>query len=853
MFASNSYSSALNTAETAYSSSSSSAYSSPPGSPFISLPIAQPIIGQKRSQRKQKNSVSVSFSSNNMSSILSAHSYEQVTSTLPKNASFYQASSPISPDTSQLINTKKIVPKSPRPQRTILILDSVLSGLNLCIEDLKNKVNELTIAVTNGYNAMAKQLLQSESYLRHLETRITNLLKLKNSYVIHLKMREGIQNIYEAYKKTPSKNQVKNLANIKSGWKECIRTLCLIEAQTEALLGTFRFQIEKLIGFARLCPGDVYQIQIKYGSNSKFRTRTKIAKDCSQQWDTTNFTFKISIHDHLQIKINEIKFFGKNVTIGERFFDIKDLFSTTQTQRLTLNANTSGSIKLSMLITWMPFESSEDNFTFFNPSQLLTKNRTVPKSSSFQKSSELAPQTRPSSLYLSDINENKELNFSTLSHEDPEPKLNTLISSTSTSSSSLEKSSQPIDPKADNRNSIKSVSSNETTNSFDYSKSESALSAESEDIEPQVQSVLNELIEKIESPNLVNLKYKILKNNLHDLRSIYIELNDLFNCLIKFDALCGNRNDNADPIDGLDLNLNLNENQSVNFELVLQEYFDFLNLESDVESVKLFSTGAEPNEAEAGPLVVNILDYDCLLINHFERINQLLNNLNFVSKNEFSNYVINENQAKFEQVILDSLSCEEEILNKIYKFFHMTKNIQPSLNNLINLMNNADYGDLWLESLEAERFFCARSCLLKDKILHHFDHNSILFTQLVDFVLESFSHKSFVSIFYFDTVFDLLKKISHLAHANIWDSNFFENFFSQFENEKDKILILRNFFPHTVDHLIVNETDFKNFIDKNKQKKLFVDLSADYVLQSAISEQHNGKSRLVEYLIQIIK
>lgn len=93
----------------------------------------------------------------------------------------------------------------------------------MCIDDLKTKVSDLTLAVTNGYNAMAKQLLQSEAYLRHLELRISNLLKLKNSYIIHLKMRDGIQNMYDAYKKSPTKNQVKNLANIKSGWKECIK------------------------------------------------------------------------------------------------------------------------------------------------------------------------------------------------------------------------------------------------------------------------------------------------------------------------------------------------------------------------------------------------------------------------------------------------------------------------------------------------------------------------------------------------------------------------------------------------------------------------------------------------------
>jgi hypothetical protein len=35
-------------------------------------------------------------------------------------------------------------------------------------------------------------------------------------------MKDGIQNMYDAYKKSPG-NQYKNLANIKIGWKECIQ------------------------------------------------------------------------------------------------------------------------------------------------------------------------------------------------------------------------------------------------------------------------------------------------------------------------------------------------------------------------------------------------------------------------------------------------------------------------------------------------------------------------------------------------------------------------------------------------------------------------------------------------------
>ena len=109
----------------------------------------------------------------------------------------------------------------------------------------------MTCAVTNGYNAMAKQLLQSESSLRHLEQRIATLRRLQQSYTVHLRMKEGIQNMYEAYKKSPG-NQQKNLANIKGGWKDCIQKLCAIEAQTEALLGTFQFETESKLYL--ICP-----------------------------------------------------------------------------------------------------------------------------------------------------------------------------------------------------------------------------------------------------------------------------------------------------------------------------------------------------------------------------------------------------------------------------------------------------------------------------------------------------------------------------------------------------------------------------------------------------------------------
>ena len=61
--------------------------------------------------------------------------------------------------------------------------------------------------------------------------------------------------------------------------------------------------LKELIGFARLCPGDTYEIQIKYGPASKFRARTKIGKDGNQTWDCSKFSFKTTIQDLLLIRV----------------------------------------------------------------------------------------------------------------------------------------------------------------------------------------------------------------------------------------------------------------------------------------------------------------------------------------------------------------------------------------------------------------------------------------------------------------------------------------------------------------------------------------------------------------------
>jgi hypothetical protein len=51
---------------------------------------------------------------------------------------------------------KTCVPKMPRPQRFVAMLENVICGLTATMSDLRAKVADLTTAVTNGYTAMTK-------------------------------------------------------------------------------------------------------------------------------------------------------------------------------------------------------------------------------------------------------------------------------------------------------------------------------------------------------------------------------------------------------------------------------------------------------------------------------------------------------------------------------------------------------------------------------------------------------------------------------------------------------------------------------------------------------------------------
>ena len=57
-----------------------------------------------------------------------------------------------------------------------------------------------------------------------------------------------------------------------------------------------------MAGFARLCPGDVFEVTIRHGPQ-KWKTKGRIEKNNTQRWDVPEFTFKSLVGEILVIKV----------------------------------------------------------------------------------------------------------------------------------------------------------------------------------------------------------------------------------------------------------------------------------------------------------------------------------------------------------------------------------------------------------------------------------------------------------------------------------------------------------------------------------------------------------------------
>ncbi|XP_036767571.2 rho family-interacting cell polarization regulator 2 isoform X4 [Manis pentadactyla] len=254
-------------------------------------------------------------------------------------------------------------PKEPQPKRMEEVYRALKNGLDEYLEVHQMELDKLTAQLKDMRRNsrlgvlydLDKQIKTIERYMRRLEFHISKVDELYEAYCIQRRLQDGASKMKQAFATSPaSKAARESLSEISRSYKEYTENMCTIEAELENLLGEFSIRMKGLAGFARLCPGDQYEIFMKYG-RQRWKLKGKIEVNGKQSWDGEEVVFLPLIVGLISIKVTELKGLATHLLVGSVTCETKELFAA-RPQVVAVDINDLGTIKLSLEITWYPFD-----------------------------------------------------------------------------------------------------------------------------------------------------------------------------------------------------------------------------------------------------------------------------------------------------------------------------------------------------------------------------------------------------------------------------------------------------------------------------------------------------------------
>lgn len=274
--------------------------------------------------------------------------------------------------------------REPQPKRVEEVYSALKQGLDEYLEVHQTELDKLTSLMKDMKRNsrlgvlydLDKQIKTIERYMRRLEFHISKVDELYEGFCIQRRLRDGASKMKQAFTASPStKGTRESLAEVNRRYKEYTENMSTFEGELENLLGEFHIKMKGLAGFARLCPGDQYEIFMRYG-RQRWKLKGKIEGNSKQSWDGEEMIFMPLISDLINIKVTELKGLATHVLVGSVICETKDLF-TAMPQVVAVDVNDLGTIKLNLEVAWFPFDVEDLTLSSGNVSKATALQRRV--------------------------------------------------------------------------------------------------------------------------------------------------------------------------------------------------------------------------------------------------------------------------------------------------------------------------------------------------------------------------------------------------------------------------------------------------------------------------------------------